>query len=141
MKSKGLKRLIIFIVFLIPVVWYFILQLFGDNRFSLVLIDEVADNCKIYNAISIVSKEDTLSVVETNYMNRVIYAAKKRKSTLSYENQNFFDCINQSDADLVLINKEGLWGSYILSREDVDRLLTELDILTLQQTYGKGTSR
>ncbi len=141
MKSRGLKRLIIFVVFLIPVAWYFILQLFGDNKFSLELIDVVADNCNSYNAITIVSKDDTLSIVETNYMNRVIYAAEKRNSILTYETQDFFDCINQSNVDLVLLNKEGLWGSYSLSREDVDRLLTELDILTLQQTYGKGTSR
>ena len=141
MKGKGLKRIIIFVVFLIPVAWYLILQLFGDNRFALKLIDSIPESCESYTEITIVSRDDSLSVVETNYMNRVVYAADKRKATLIYKSQPFFDCINQSDTDLVLVNKEGLWGSYELSREGVDQLLTELDILTLQQQYGKGTSR
>lgn len=74
-------------------------------------------------------------------MNRVIYAADKRKANMIYESPSFFNCINQSDADFVLVNNEGIWGSYQLSREGVDQLLTELDILMLQQTYGKGTKR
>ena len=74
-------------------------------------------------------------------MNRVIYASSKRKASLLYKSQSFFDCINQSDADLVLVNEKGLWGGYELSREGVDQLLTELDILTLQQQYGEGVSR
>ncbi|MEQ8627832.1 hypothetical protein [Ekhidna sp.] len=141
MKNKGLKRTFIFIVLLIPVAWYLILQLFGDNRFSLALMAEIPSECQQFEEITIVSKSDSLSLVETNYMNRVIYAVDKRKATLVYESISFFDCINQSDVDLVLINKEGLWGGYDLTREGVDQLLTELDILTLQQSYGKGTSR
>lgn len=141
MKGRGLKRIIIFIVFLIPVGWYLLLQLFGDNRFSLALVDDIPKECQEYSTISIVSKSDSLSVVETNYMNRVIYAAEKRKANLLYESQTIFDCLNQSEADLVLVNEEGIWGSYELSREGVDQLLTELDILTLQQSYGKGTVR
>lgn len=141
MKGKGLKRLIIFIVFLIPVVWYLILQLFGDNRFSLALIGEIPENCGMYDEITIISQSDTLSVVETNYMNRVIYAADKRNATLTYQPVSFFECINQIDSDLVLINKEGIWGGYTLSREGVDQLLTELDILSIQESYGKGTKR
>ncbi len=141
MRGKGLKRLIIFVVFLIPVAWYLILQLFGDNRFSLRLQSEIPDACETYQEITIVSSSDSLSVVQTNYMNRVVYAAKKRKANLVYQTQFYFDCINQFDADLVLVNEKGLWGSYELSREGVDQLLTELDILSLQQSYGKGTVR
>ncbi len=141
MRSKGLKRLLVFIVFLIPVTWYLILQLFGSNNFSLSLKSEIDEACTRYTTISIVSKSDSLSLVETNYINRVIYAAKKRSADLIYEDQFYFDCINQSDADLVLVNEDGLWGGYELSRDGVDQLLTELDILTLQKTYGKGTSR
>lgn len=122
-------------------VWYLILQLFGDNRFSLALLGTIPENCERYSEITIVSKSDTLSVVETNYMNRVVYAADKRNATLLYQSASFFECINQMDADLVLINIEGIWGSYILSREGVDQLLTELDILSIQESYGKGTKR
>ena len=74
-------------------------------------------------------------------MNRVTYGVDKRNAMLLTESDTFFNCINQSEADLVLINEEGLWGSYELTRDGVDQLLTELDILVLQQSYGKGTHR
>ncbi|MEQ8904086.1 hypothetical protein [Ekhidna sp.] len=141
MKSKGLKRLIIFIVFLIPVAWYLILQLFGTNNFSLSLKQELSNECGAYNEITIVSISDTLTVVETNYMNRVKFGAEKRSAILSYKDQSFFDCIGTPEADLALVSEKGLWGTYQFSRDGVDELLTELDILKLQQTYGKGTSR
>ncbi|MEQ9466533.1 MAG: hypothetical protein RLN88_03925 [Ekhidna sp.] len=141
MKSRGLKRHTFFIVFLIPVTWYLILQLFGDNQFALNSLEPVPDGCTRYTAITVVAREDSLSVVETNYMNRVIYAAEKRKAILKYESSEYFSCINQIDTDLVLVNDEGLWGAYSLSRKGVDQLLTELDILTLQQSYGEGTTR
>ncbi|WP_424964199.1 hypothetical protein [Ekhidna sp.] len=102
---------------------------------------EIPLECQQFEEVTVVSKNDSLSLVETNYMNRVIYAVDKRKAILEYKSTSFFDCINQSDVDLVLINSEGLWGGYELTREGVDQLLTELDILTLQQSYGKGTSR
>lgn len=141
MGKKGLTRLVFLIVFLIPVVWYLFLQLFGSNSFSLSNVETIPLDCKQYDEITILSRKDSLSLVETNYMNRVIYGADKRSATLINSSQEYFDCINQSEADLVLVNKKGLWGQYSLNREDVDRLLTELDILTLQESYGKGTSR
>lgn len=97
--------------------------------------------CGIYEAITIVSTSDSLSLVETNYMNRVKFGADKRKANLVYQNSDFFECINDAEVDLALVNEKGLWGTYPLSRDGVDQLLTELDILTLQQNYGKGTSR
>lgn len=126
---------------MIPVLWYLFLQLFGSNSFSLTLVSDIPLVCETYQKITVVSKSDSLSIVETNYMNRVIYAVDKRKATLVYTSSDFFDCIKQSDADLVLVNEKGIWGTYVLSRDGVDQLLTELDILTLQQTYGKGTNR
>ncbi|MEO9999725.1 hypothetical protein [Ekhidna sp.] len=128
-------------MFFIPVVWYLFLQLFGSNNFSLTLLDDVASGCDVYEEITVVSKNDSLTIVETNYMNRVVYAVDKRKVTLIYVPSSYFDCIDQPNVDLVLVNKEGIWGTYALSREGVDQLLTELDILSLQQSYGKGTSR
>lgn len=126
---------------MIPVVWYLILQLFGDNRFALDSLEIIPNGCTIHDGITVISRDDSLSIVETNYMNRVVYAVDKRKADLKYENSEYFQCINQNDADLVLVNEKGLWGAYSLSRKGVDQLLTELDILTLQQSYGEGTSR
>ncbi|MEO9872994.1 hypothetical protein [Ekhidna sp.] len=74
-------------------------------------------------------------------MNRVIYATDKRGANLVYESSDFFECIDQPNTNLILVNEEGLWGAYDLTRDGVDQLLTELDILLLQKSYGKGTSR
>lgn len=59
---------------------------------------------------------------------------------LSRDTMNFLTCIESSD-DLALVSPEGLWGTYNLSREGVDRLITELDILMIQTSYGEGVSR
>ena len=128
-------------LFLIPVLWYLFLQLFGSNNFSLALPSDVPPECESYQEITIVSKNDSLSVVETNYMNRVIYAVEKREVELVYTSPDFFSCINQAGSDLALVSEESVWSVYELSRDGVDQLLTELDILLLQQTYGKGTDR
>lgn len=84
---------------------------------------------------------DSVSLTKQNYLDRVVYAVENKKVPLAKKDQDFFECINQSESDLVLISEEGLWGAYDLSREGVDQLLTELDILLLQKTYGEGTYR
>jgi hypothetical protein len=98
-------------------------------------------DCESFGAIVVVAKSDSLTMAETNYMNRIVFGADKRKIELQNRDQNFFDCVNHSDADLVLVSEEGLWGNYELSRSGVDQLLTEIDILIIQKSYGKGTKR
>ena len=139
--NKGLTRLIFIFVFLIPVVWYLFLQTFGSNNFSLSLLSEVPGDCEQMAEITVVAKQDSLSVVETNYMNRVVYAVKGRSIPIVQLDEEYFDCVNQNGSDLVLVSKKGIWGGYTLNREGVDQLITELDILKLQESYGKGTSR
>ncbi len=124
-----------------PVAWYLLLQLFGNNNFSLTLLYKIPEECKQFSEILIVSKKDSLSLVETSYMNQMVSSIEKRKVNMVYDSLIFFNCINQQDADLVLVSDRGLWGSYKLSRKGIDQLLTELDILTLQQSYGKEISR
>lgn len=138
--NKGLARLIFIVVFLIPVAWYLILQLFGDNSFSLQLKEPIAD-CIQINEIAVIRTADSISLAETNYLKRVEYATEQRDIKLQKREKEFFNCINQSDADLVLINEDGLWGGYELTREGVDLLLTELDILIMQNSYGEGSHR
>ncbi len=138
--NKGLARLIFIVVFLIPVVWYLILQLFGSNTFALELKYQV-DSCYQASEVVVIRTSDSLSITEQNYLQRVEYATTQKSISLVEKDQDFFQCINQSEADLVLINEQGLWGGYELSREGVDVLLTELDILILQNTYGEGAYR
>lgn len=142
LKNRGLKRLLFFVIFLIPVLWYLILQLFGNNSFALTRVGDLDPACSDpVEAITVVSKMDTLTVAQTNYLNRVTYGVGKRSAEFVEKPADFFDCINQSAADLVLLKGSDLWGYYTLSRDGVDQLLTELDILVLQDSYGKGTSR
>ncbi|MEM0938234.1 MAG: hypothetical protein AAF600_00785 [Bacteroidota bacterium] len=138
--NKGLARLIFLIVFLVPVGWYLFLQLFGDNNFSLKLKYPI-NECAEIAQVLIVKRPDSVSLAEKNYMDRVAYAAKERSVLFIEKDIDFFDCINQSSSDLVLTDENGLWGNYKLSREGVDLLLIELDILLLQKSYGKGTYR
>lgn len=141
LKKRGSKRIAFFIIFLIPVSWYLFIQLFGNNNFELELQSPVSEECTSFNEIVVVTTLDSLDLTESNYMNRVIFGANKRKIRLEKQSQFFFDCINHSDADLVLMSKTGLWGAYEFSREGVDQLLTEIDILVIQESYGKGAKR
>jgi len=138
--NKGLARLIFLIVFLIPVAWYLILQLLGDNNFSLEKKSDLND-CISPSGVMVIKSDDSVSIAKKNYLDRVTYLTSKRDITLQEKGEDFFSCINQTEADLVLINEEGLWGSYELSREGVDLLITELDILLLQSSYGEGAYR
>ena len=73
-------------------------------------------------------------------MNRIRYTTDVKEVPLILDESEFFKCI-QNGNDLILVSEEGLWGSYNLDREGVDLLLTELDVLLIQKSYGKGVSR
>ena len=139
-RNRGLKRLAFFIVFLLPVGWYFFLQLFGDNKFSLELISDIPVECKGYTDISILYGSDSMSAAQINHFNRITYQATKKNIPLLLDSIGFMECVKISQG-VVLVSSEGIWGSYDLSREGVDRLLTEMDILLMQKSYGEGVSR
>lgn len=101
----------------------------------------IAEACNGPQFISIVVKSDSLSTLELNYWNKVKSISGKRRVSLLRKGAIFFDCINQSGDDIVLIDEEGIWGVYALNREDTDLLASELGILKLQKTYGEGSSR
>ena len=134
------KRITFFVVFLIPVVWYLFLQLFGSNNFSLELLEPL-DNCSQGPELKILRRDLSLSLAKQNYLDRVQYGAESRKIEVAVFDESFDDCTNQNLLDLVLVDERGLWGTYDLSRDGVERLLTELDILVLQKQYGKGSYR
>lgn len=138
--SKGLKRLLVFVVFLVPVCWYFFLQLFGSNQFNVEVASEIPIDCNTFSDITIIHRLDSLNPARTNSLNRVSYRANTKKIVLLADTLNFFNCI-QRQADIALVGEEGVWGTYNLDREGVDQLLTEIDILIIQKTYGKGLSR
>ena len=116
------------------------MQLFGNNRFALELVDSYPEGCQTFNEITILHTPDSLSIAESNHFNRVRYQSTQRGVVLVKDSIDFFRCI-KNEEDLLLVNKEGIWGSYNLDREGVDRLLAELDVLITQKSYGEGTSR
>ncbi|MBC6399860.1 MAG: hypothetical protein GDA51_04190 [Ekhidna sp.] len=139
--KKGFARLIFLVVFLIPVVWYLFLQLFGNNSFSLELKEEIDTSCGTFDDVTVIVKTDSVSLSKQNYLERVKFGINKRSVRLVINNIIFFQCIDEPETDLILLDEQGLWGSYSLSRDGVDLLLTEVDILLLQKSHGKGTSR
>lgn len=126
---------------MIPVTWYLILQLFGDNNFSIQLAGEIPAGCEQFDDPVIVMSNDSITLVQKNYLERVKFGTNKRSVELVNKDESYFDCIGQPTSHLIMVSKEGIWGSYELTRDGVDLLLTELDILMLQRSYGKGTKR
>lgn len=127
-------------MFLVPVCWYFFLQFFGNNQFSVEVVKTIPSDCGSFEEIAIVHRIDSLNPSKTNSLNRVTFRANRKKVLLVADTIDLFTCM-QKQTDVMLVSAEGLWGSYELDREGVDRLLTELDILMIQKSYGKGSSR
>ncbi len=127
-------------IFLIPVTWYLFLQIFGSNKFALDSVVPIAEECGKIDEISVLYKGDSSATELTNYLSRVIYQTQAKEIPLVYNQSSLFECL-QVTKEFVLANKDGIWGVYNLDREGVDQLLTELDILIIQNSYGKGTSR
>ena len=123
-----------------PVCWYFFLQLFGSNKFSLDSAAPISADCTRFEGISILHTSDSLTSAQINHFNRVSFGATKRSIPLLTDPADFFACMNIT-SDLLLVDDLGIRGYYTMSREGVDRLLTELDILVIQRGYGNGSSR
>lgn len=85
-------------------------------------------------------RADSLDPSRQNQLNRVTYASRQKEIVVLTNQSAFFQCCN-IEADVLLVDSDGIWGAYILDREGVDRFLTELDILLIQKSYGKGVSR
>ncbi|MEP5611054.1 MAG: hypothetical protein ABJP45_02335 [Cyclobacteriaceae bacterium] len=100
---------------------------------------ESPSECGSFEELSILYTSDSLNVSQVNHLNRVIYQTSSKNIPLT-NNQSFFDCAEITE-NLVLVDNEGIWGTYALDRDGVDVLLTELDVLIIQKAYGKGVSR
>lgn len=105
------------------------------------MMEEIDPKCGTFPGVTVLTKLDSVSLSKQNYLDRVRYAVDKKRIPLIKQEHFFFDCINQKDAELVLVDENGLWGFYELTRDGVDELITELDILLLQKSYGQGTDR
>lgn len=116
------------------------MQVFGSNNFAIELIAEI-DGCLKPEGIAVIIRDSIVSLSKRNYQERIVYRANEKGIPLIKKDEDFFTCINQSHADLVLVSEEGLWGSYELTRDEVEEFIAELEILIIQKSYGKGTYR
>ncbi len=97
--------------------------------------------CGNFTEITVIQRINSYGAVQINQINRLVQKASAKNIAIVDQEDSFFTCIGYEDAELVLVNADGIWGEYKLSRDEVDRLLTELDILILQKSYGQGVSR
>lgn len=128
------------VVFLIPVVWYLFLQLFGSNKFELVAISSVDEQCAQFESLTVSHRAINFDPAQQSHFNRVQFKTKAKKVSLVADTLGMFNCLSISEV-LLLTEGSNVWGAYDLDREGVDRLLTEMDIVLLQKTYGEGVSR
>lgn len=128
MKKKTLTRAIFLIVFALPVAWYLFLQAFGENKFDLPIYGKF--DCGLKNNVLLV--DSTRAYYAPNEFQRI---RKKiaQQIVLRLELFNADSCA--LNADVFLLDDQGnLRGSYFMNREDVDRLLAEMDILNINRS-------
>lgn len=111
------------VVFGLPVAWYLFLQTFGENQFALPKIARWDQHCIELAQPSLVIREGAFQSYP-NQWKRVEIALKK-SGVFSLKEVKTCDL----DHDLYLVDQEGwIRGTFMVNREEVDRLLAEIDI-------------
>lgn len=126
MKKKILVILFFIIVFGFPITWYLILQIYGENKFDLPKLGTIQNGCISESARATLIIDSVAVQGAINEWNRL---------------QSFISDVDTSDIRIVLgkscqiefaavfIEAEGeVRGEYGFSREEVDRMITEMDI-------------
>lgn len=122
------------VVFGLPVAWYVFLQVFGENKFDLPLLEKYeVPGCEVQGPV-VLSK---LSLVQENpnQFERLIKQLNGKGSIGFYSIDH--ECM--MGYDLIFVDQqEVVRGQYGSSREEVDRLLAEVDIYLLNQENEKS---
>lgn len=125
---KNLKIPILIVVFGLPVIWYLFLQAFGENQFELPSFESIDLICGQGFDIG----DPTLLLDTTNQsMHRNEWA--RLQSALGQRSQvavlHSVECAKTIGSSVVLIGSDRvIRGKYGISRSEVDRLITEIDI-------------
>lgn len=137
MKRKILVVLFFVVVFGLPIFWYLFLQAFGENKFDLPQMFEWDNTCaqKEASACVFVDKSELRDLPN-----------EKRRITLKLEStpevivrEVVMDSC-QGASEMYFVDEHG-WvrGEYTLNREEVDRLLAEIDIYVLNYRNESGS--
>ena len=129
MKRKLLVILFFVVVFGLPIIWYFILQIFGENKFDLPKLGSLNNGCISQEANATLLVDSASIEGRINDWNRL-------KSKMSQVDTSAVDMQLRSLCDInyaaVLVERDGeVRGQYSFTREEVDRLITEVDIYLL----------
>ncbi len=128
MMRKLLVILFFVIVFGLPVAWYLILQIFGENKFDLPKLGTIQNGCISKNAPAtlILEARVTKAVNEWNRLNAFL------EHSNSGEIEMFMaDSCNISSSAVLVESSGEVRGEYGFTREEVDRMITEMDIYLL----------
>lgn len=126
MSKKILVVLFFIVVFGLPVGWYLTLQIFGENKFDLPILTVLEEECiEVSGQAYLVI--DSLSFTD----NRTEW--KRIKKRLQNVEQTDIAIVSTSkcngDNEIIFVDESGqIRGNYEISREEADRLITEIDI-------------
>lgn len=129
MKRKVLVALFFVVVFVLPIVWYLFLQIFGENKFDLPRLRQWEESCTQISGPTLLLDSKTFD----KFPNELRRIRRKMNSQDVIELQEITDkCV--ADYDFYLIDEDG-WvrGEFQASREEVDRLMAEIDIYLLNK--------
>lgn len=129
MSRKFLVVLFFIVVFGLPVLWYFILQIFGENKFDLPKLERINNSCISQQANATLLIDSASIEGRINDWNRL-------KSKMSQVDSKAIDLKVNSSCNMnysaLLVERDGeVRGQYSFTREEVDRVITEIDIYLL----------
>ncbi|MFT6865876.1 MAG: hypothetical protein ACJA08_000702 [Cyclobacteriaceae bacterium] len=135
MKRKLLVILFFIVVFGLPITWYFFLQVFGENKFDLPVLEQLDADCIALN-------DHTYLLLDSVKLSQNKNEAKRLSKHLSGIKQSEIQVVNGKSCldeyEIIFVDSLGqLRGGYAISREEMDRLLTELDIYLLNLKTSK----
>lgn len=127
MKKRIVTILFFVVIFGLPISWYLFLQTFGENRFDLPVIKDWQNECSEAEAVLLVD-----SLTAQQFPNEIVRIKKAmvNQTILSLREFSNDSCGLISEVVLVDHNRQ-VRGEYLITREEVDRILAEVDIYIL----------
>lgn len=127
MSGRVFKRTILLIIFGVPVCWYLFLQLFGENKFELSVVEDASSYCSI-DQICIVYTGDQMNTDERNQFVRLREFCESKNITI-FENPT--ECLPKIENSVLYLidNQKQIRGFYGLTIRDIDTAIIELDLL------------
>lgn len=135
MKRKVVVVLFFVVVFGLPIVWYLFLQIFGENKFDLPKIEQWDQTCLPTDQAAVVIDPSLFG----EFPNELKRINRKLAEQVVIGLEAFSVQTCSTPYDFYLVDEDG-WvrGQFEVSREEVDRLLAEIDIYLLNKRNESG---